>query len=70
MLLQSQPAVSHHLRLMRDAKIVHCERRGKNNFYSVDSTLLSSLLDRMFAEMGNGARQIQFEEMALTFKHK
>jgi DNA-binding transcriptional ArsR family regulator len=30
-----QPAVSHHLVLMRYGGIVNAERRGKNNFYSL-----------------------------------
>jgi DNA-binding transcriptional ArsR family regulator len=29
----TQPALSHHLALMRHAGIVQADRRGKNNFY-------------------------------------
>lgn len=32
---QSQPAVSHHLALLRHAGIVEPRRQGKNNFYSL-----------------------------------
>ena len=32
---QSQPAVSHHLMLLRLGGIVTVHRRGKNNFYSL-----------------------------------
>jgi DNA-binding transcriptional ArsR family regulator len=34
----SQPAVSHHLALLRHGGIVDCRRRGKNNFYSLTDT--------------------------------
>jgi DNA-binding transcriptional ArsR family regulator len=32
---QSQPAVSHHLALLRGARLVRKERRGKNNYYQL-----------------------------------
>jgi DNA-binding transcriptional ArsR family regulator len=32
---QSQPAVSHHLALLRHAGIIAPRRQGKNNFYSL-----------------------------------
>jgi ArsR family transcriptional regulator, lead/cadmium/zinc/bismuth-responsive transcriptional repressor len=31
----TQPAVSHHLRLMRAARLAECRRQGKHNFYSL-----------------------------------
>jgi DNA-binding transcriptional ArsR family regulator len=34
-LSQSQPAVSHHLALLRHGGIIAPRRRGKNNFYSL-----------------------------------
>src|SRR5947208_1422505 len=33
LLQQSQPAVSHHLALLRIAGIIECRRDGKHNFY-------------------------------------
>lgn len=35
---QTQPAVSHHLALMRHGGIVVPRRQGKNNFYSLTDT--------------------------------
>ncbi|WP_074304384.1 ArsR/SmtB family transcription factor [Singulisphaera sp. GP187] len=35
---QSQPAVSHHLALMRHGGIVVPRRQGKNNYYSLTET--------------------------------
>ncbi len=34
-LSQSQPAVSHHLALLRHGGIIASRRQGKNNFYSL-----------------------------------
>jgi DNA-binding transcriptional ArsR family regulator len=35
---QSQPAVSHHLALLRHGGIITPRRQGKNNFYSLTET--------------------------------
>jgi DNA-binding transcriptional ArsR family regulator len=35
---QSQPAVSHHLALLRHGGIIEPRRQGKNNFYSLTDT--------------------------------
>ena len=35
---QSQPAVSHHLALLRHGGIIVPRRQGKNNFYSLSET--------------------------------
>jgi DNA-binding transcriptional ArsR family regulator len=37
-LTQSQPAVSHHLTLLRLGGIIDRRRQGKNNFYSLTHT--------------------------------
>jgi DNA-binding transcriptional ArsR family regulator len=34
----SQPAVSHHLALLRHGGIIESRRQGKNNFYSLTDT--------------------------------
>jgi len=46
---QSQPAVSHHLALLRSAELVECRRDGKHNFYSVHSNRVQELLTAMFS---------------------
>ena len=35
LLKQSQPAVSHHLALLRMVGLIECRREGKHNFYSI-----------------------------------
>jgi DNA-binding transcriptional ArsR family regulator len=37
-LSQSQPAVSHHLALLRHGGIIAPRRQGKNNFYALTDT--------------------------------
>src|SRR5437764_6128274 len=54
MLGQSQPAVSHHLTLLRMANLVGFRRDGKFNYYRMDASLLGDLLARMFSEAGRG----------------
>jgi ArsR family transcriptional regulator len=40
---KSQPTVSHHLKVLAEAGLVHGERRGKWVWYSLDRTRLSDL---------------------------
>ncbi len=45
---QSQPAVSHHLALLKEHGLITCRRSGKHNFYSIvprdDHDLLETIL--------------------------
>src|SRR5262245_36297886 len=67
---QSQPAVSHHLTLLRRTKLVRYRRDGKHNYYCFDSGLLRALLEQLFSDTGNGSHQIQFDNFSLAFKTK
>lgn len=40
---KSQPTVSHHLKVLRDAGLVHAEKRGVNIWYSVVPAQLEAL---------------------------
>jgi ArsR family transcriptional regulator len=66
MLGQSQPAVSHHLTLLRMAGLVGFRREGKFNFYRMDGLQLGDLLERLFADAGR-ASAINMGEFSLTF---
>jgi ArsR family transcriptional regulator len=68
MLGQSQPAVSHHLTLMRLTGLVSFRREGKNNFYRLECGQIRELLDQVFAEGGNAHKLIQFPDFALAYK--
>lgn len=66
----SQPAVSHHLALLRGARLVRCERQGKECHYRLDSAKVRDLLEQVFSEVGNSNRQIQFEDVSLSLKRR
>jgi ArsR family transcriptional regulator, arsenate/arsenite/antimonite-responsive transcriptional repressor len=67
---QSQPAVSHHLTLMRMVGLVGFRRDGKHNFYHLASGHVRDLIEQFFADSGNGHKQLQFEDFALAFRRK
>jgi len=68
MLGQSQPAVSHHLTLLRMNKLVHFRRDGKHNFYSIQTGWVHNLFEQFFIDSGNGDRQLEFDDFSLAFK--
>ncbi len=70
LLEQSQPAVSHHLTLLRMCKLVGYRRDGKHNFYRIDSAMVGELLEEFFNDSGNGHQQLQFEDFTLLYKKK
>ena len=64
---QSQPAVSHHLALLREAGLIEPRRDGKHNFYSVKKSKFHHLIQQLFDSMSqeeNGA--VQFDDFVLT----
>jgi ArsR family transcriptional regulator len=67
---QSQPAVSHHLTLLRMTGLVGYRRDGKHNFYRIESGLVRDLLEQFFADAGNGHKSLQFGDFALSYKRK
>jgi ArsR family transcriptional regulator len=67
---QSQPAVSHHLTLLRMTGLVGYRRDGKHNYYHIDSSLIRNLLEEFFTDSGNGHKQLQFDDFCLSFRRK
>ncbi|HEY2411603.1 MAG TPA: metalloregulator ArsR/SmtB family transcription factor [Pirellulaceae bacterium] len=45
---QTQPAVSHHLALLREAGVLQCRRDGKHNFYRLAAKRCQAFLDMAF----------------------
>jgi ArsR family transcriptional regulator len=68
MLDQSQPAVSHHLTLMRMVGLVAFDREGKNNYYYLASEHIRNLLEQFFSANGDGDSSLEFEGFDLTFR--
>ncbi len=50
LLQQSQPAVSHHLGLLRVAGLIACRRDGKHNYYYLVTEKLANLVDLLCRE--------------------
>lgn len=67
---QTQPAVSHHLTLLRMTGLVGYRRDGKHNYYRIESGLVCELLERFFADAGNNNKQLQFDDFSLSYKRK
>ncbi len=54
---QSQPAVSHHLALLRVAGLIEPRRDGKHNFYSVQSTRFHGIVAELFSSITSDVDQ-------------
>lgn len=46
-----QPTVSHHLKLLRDAGLIDCERHGLFAYYFVNRTALAELRSRILVPL-------------------
>jgi ArsR family transcriptional regulator len=71
LLKQSQPAVSHHLALLKEAGVIECRRDGKHNFYHLVPKRCQELLDMVFAVSGsNQIRKVRVEDATLTYSRE
>jgi len=64
---QSQPAVSHHLALLRVSGLIEPRREGKHNFYSVRTDHFGELLVELFSATGEMPKKIKFHDFTLTY---
>jgi len=69
MLGQSQPAVSHHLTLMRSVKLIKFDREGKHNYYYLNTKFVSGLFEQLFNDVG-GEQALSFDDFALTISRQ
>ena len=61
---QSQPAVSHHLALLRVAGLIEPRRDGKHNFYSIQQGQFHKIMGELFhsfTDEGNFS-EVRFED--------
>ena len=54
---QSQPAVSHHLALLRVAGLIEARRDGKHNFYSIREQHFNTLLGELMSGQPEGENE-------------
>ena len=67
---QSQPAVSHHLALLRVAGLIKARRDGKHNYYSVRQSRFRRLIEQVFQNISDpGKDQFRFDEFVVTHEH-
>jgi ArsR family transcriptional regulator len=67
---QTQPAVSHHLTLLRMSGLVGYRRQGKNNFYRIESRDVCDLIEQLFENTGNSHQAIDFKNFSLVYRRK
>ncbi len=65
-LKQEQPAVSHHLALLRVSGAIEARRSGRNIFYRVRSELFNNLLVRLISAIGTMPKKLSFHDFTLT----
>ena len=64
---QSQPAVSHHLALLRVAGLIEARRDGKHNYYSVRQSHFHRLMEELFQSISDPSKdEIRFEDFVWT----
>jgi DNA-binding transcriptional ArsR family regulator len=64
---QSQPAVSHHLALLRVSSLIEARREGKHNFYSVRTHYFGELLVDLLSATGDMPKKVRFQGFTLTY---
>ena len=67
---QTQPAVSHHLALMRNNGLLGCDRNGKHNYYYIASKYLCGLFEQFFRDTGDLGQSLQFDAFTLRFARR
>lgn len=64
---QSQPAVSHHLALLRVAGLIDMRRAGKNNFYRIVGRRFHELMEMFFQVTAEDEPGIRFADNLLSY---
>lgn len=67
---QSQPAVSHHLALLRVAGLIEARRDGKHNFYSVRTSHFHRIMEELFQNISEDKDEIRFEDFVLSHENE
>ena len=65
---QSQPAVSHHLALMRSAGLLALRREGKHNFYSLTPSRFREVFELLFSMAPDKAGSVEIDGCVLSLR--
>lgn len=65
---QSQPAVSHHLALLRVAGFIDSRRDGKHNYYHLAPQRFHDILRKLFASGSTEGSLKVFEDYVLSYE--
>jgi ArsR family transcriptional regulator, arsenate/arsenite/antimonite-responsive transcriptional repressor len=69
-LAQSQPAVSHHLRMLRLNRLVDFRRDGKYNYYRLDADAVGEFLRHLLGIADGGKQKVKLGSVTLTLQGK
>ncbi len=67
MLELSQPAVSHHLALLRSDGLIECRRDGKHNYYRILPERFDDLMGKIIAAVPDKNSQLRFGNISVAF---
>jgi DNA-binding transcriptional ArsR family regulator len=62
----TQPTVSHHLAILRDAGLVHVRHEGKQTFYSLDQERVASCCGRLMQVFAPGTEAAEVTHKAIS----
>lgn len=65
---QSQPAVSHHLALLRVAGLIEPRRDGKHNFYSIQQNRFHEIMGELFTTFTEESRTNEWRFEDFVFR--
>lgn len=66
----SQPAVSHHLALLRGEGLLDCRRDGKHNFYRVLPDRFTDVVSMVVEQAANDEPRFRLGDFVLTFRRQ
>lgn len=52
----TQASISHHLGVLKEAKLVQAERQGRSIVYSVDTTVFQDVVEQLLRLFDGGGR--------------